>query len=347
MEQLTEQVALLTQQMATQENAFRIAELTRFRLTPDQIIRNFNEIPAFSGEDSYHLKTFLKNVTSVEELCGNGNVELRRYCLGKVINGKIIGQARNAILEIPDELRTWETVVETLTAKFKPKQTIYQLLFMAKEIKVYNIVDLFKKLTKIKSDANEICDYNNEDNFTYHSIDKELVQILKTKLIPIVQLQIDNEKTLHELENILCQSEIYQSEDAIKIQYRLSKHNPINKDQKQTHNSHSNRINQFQTYPNHQNNNGRNFVNSYNYTQNYRQNSNPNQYPGQYRPHFNNNSSNQNYGRPNNGFNNNNFGQNLQNRSGQFRNNRTENVPMEVDNINNENNPQEEVNFTD
>lgn len=59
MEQLTDQVAVLTQQQAVQENRLNAVQQTRFQLTADQIIRNFIVVPPFSGEDSYKLKSFL------------------------------------------------------------------------------------------------------------------------------------------------------------------------------------------------------------------------------------------------------------------------------------------------
>lgn len=68
-EQLTSQVTILTQQLATQEAKLATMQRTRFNLTADQIIRNFNEIPAFSGEDAYKLRSFLKTVDA--DCCGS------------------------------------------------------------------------------------------------------------------------------------------------------------------------------------------------------------------------------------------------------------------------------------
>src|ERR1700744_5166023 len=151
MEQLIAQVQLLTQKVTEQEAIINSGSITRFQLTASQIIKNFNDIKAFSGEDSFKLKSFLKAVENSEKLCGNGNNELREYCLQTIINSKIIGKARDAILEIPEEKRNWLTVVQTLTLRFRPKFTIHQLLYNAKEIKVHNLKDLFNKLTTIKS----------------------------------------------------------------------------------------------------------------------------------------------------------------------------------------------------
>lgn len=134
-EQLNEQVTRLTQQLASQEARFQTIQQTRFQLTPDQIIRNFNEIPPFSGEDAYKLKSFLKTVNTVEALCGDNNPELKQYCLARLVNAKIIGKARETILEIPEAERNWQRTVQTLALRFRPKQTIHQLLFIAKDIK--------------------------------------------------------------------------------------------------------------------------------------------------------------------------------------------------------------------
>lgn len=332
MEQLTNQVALLTQQLNEQTHRLNQVNRTAFELTPDQIIRNFNEITPFSGENSFKLKSFLSAVEDVEALCGQNNAQLRQYCLKKIINSKIIGKARNVILEIPEDSRNWATVVNTLTLRFRPKRTIHQLLFQAKELKVFNLKDLFNKLSSIKSETSEICDFDNEESFTYESIDKELVQILKLKLTPIMQIQIDQSKTLFELDNIFCQSEIYLSDEVIKNEYRLNKNNKIGK------------INQFVVEKNKkQNPNFQRKNSSYN---NYRSTYNsPNTFnnPNTTRPNFFNNNYHNN--RTSGQFKRQNFSNN--NRSGQFRNfnNRTE-QPMEIENINKQNDADQEVNFT-
>lgn len=222
MEQLINQVRLLTTKVQEQEAIINTSNLTRFKLSASQVIKNFNDIKQFSGEDNYKLKSFFKAVENAELLCGEHNEELKEYCLRLVVNSKIIGKARNAILEIPENLRNWTTVVNTLTLRFKPKYTIHQLLFQAKEIKVFNLKDTFNKLTTIKSDISEICDFDNNSTFTYESIDKELVLTLKSKLIPMLQIQINENKTLFELDNEFCASEIYLSTEVIKPNYKLN-----------------------------------------------------------------------------------------------------------------------------
>lgn len=324
-EQLTTQVAILTQKLNEHSQQILNINHTKFNLTADQIIRNFNEIPPFSGEDSFKLKSFLKSVEDAELLCGENNSELRQYCLKKIINGKIIGSARHAILEIPDHKRTWNIVVSTLIQKFRPKQTIHQLLFKAKSFKVFNLKDLFNRLSNIKSEASEICDFENEDIFTYESIDKELVQILKTKIIPLLQVQIDNNKTLFELDNFFCQSEVYLTEDVIKTEYRITKTNSNfdrkNLNGKNKRNNHQNIIKPNQTFNN-------NFNNTYpnrNYSGQYR-NQNFNNRSTQFRNKFQNRHTNYTYN------------------NNQNNNNNTE--AMEIDTINFQTNNTEEVNFT-
>lgn len=329
-EQLTAQVQLLTQKLSEQDEKIKQMKTTKFELTADQIIRNFNEIPAFSGEDSFKLRSFLKTVEDVEQLCGENNIQLKQYCLKKLINSKIIGKARNAILEIPEHRRNWSTVVETLMLRFRPKQTIHQLLFHAKELKVYNLKDLFNKLTSIKSEASEICDFDNEDNFTYESIDKELVQILKSKLVPLLQIQINQNKTLFELDNSFCQSEIYLSDEVIKSAFRIHKNHKID----------NNKVDK-KSQLNKRNNDNFNQNHRYNYNANSTQISN-NSAPSNNQPksNFNRNNNNRNseqLRRPNT----------VQNKSGQYRNNSNHIEPMEVDNISRENDDNLEVNFTD
>lgn len=160
-EQLITQVSLLTTKVREQDAVINTARLTRFQLSASQVIKSFNDIKTFSGEDNYKLKSFLKSIENAELLCGDNNVELKENCLRLVVNSKIIGKARTAILEIPE--------------RFKPKHSIHQLLFQTKEIKVFNLKDLFNKLTTYKSDISEICDFENNNTFTYESIDKELV----------------------------------------------------------------------------------------------------------------------------------------------------------------------------
>ncbi len=345
--QLQQQIAQLNQQLQRQQQQFQNIQATRFNLKPDQIIRNFSEIPAFSGEDNFKLKSFLKSIKDVEQLCGENNEELKTYCLRKTINNKIIGAARNAILEIPDQQRNWEAVETQLKAKFRPKLTIYNLLYNANEIKVYNLKDLFIKLHKIKSECNEICEYNDQDIYTYEKIDKDLIQILKSKLVPLFQTQIKNDKNLYELDVEFSQSEIYYSEDAIKPEFKL------NKNQNKNNFNNSKQNNNFQKNK---------FHNSNNVNQN---NVNPNQKFRNFNNRYQNQGpqiqQNRNFNNQNRQFNNNykqNSGQfrqynnNYKNNSGQYRQfNNTNNVdppqPMEVDNIiTNRQNSITDVNFS-
>lgn len=331
---LLDQVNTLNQKISEQEKKLSEVKSLKFDLTPNQIIRNFNDITPFSGEDHYKLKSFLNAVSDCENLCGD--IELKCYCLKRVINSKIIGMARSTIMEIPDHMRNWCNVMQHLKLKFRPKETIHQLLFKAKETKVHNLKDLFNKLNKYKSDCSEICDYDNEDIFTYNSIDKELVQILKSKLVPIAQLQIDLNLSLFELDNFLCKSEIYLSDDIIKFEYRIHKNgknnfinkkfshnnqkNSKNSDYNVIYNSNFNHNNSNSLQRNHNTNNTNNFNNGSHAQHHNTTNNNNFNRQGQFRFNprqfrFNSNNSNQ-------------FNRNNQNR------NETRSVePMEVDNI--------------
>lgn len=360
-QQLLEQVNVLQKQLAEQTMMIHGMKTTKFDLSPDQIIRNFNEIPPFSGDDTYKLKSFLKCILDTESLCGQNNEELKQYCLRKLINNKIIGSARNSIMEIPENQRTWTSVIQQLRLRYRPKNTIHQLLFNAKEIKVFNLKDLFNKLNRIKSECSEICDFDDEDNFTYHSIDRELVQILKSKIIPIVQMQIDCRKSLFELDNILCQSEIYLTEDIIKSEYK------INRNLKFIHERKNNSINNSNNNYNYNSrNNGNNYVNNnldkngnnYNST-NYNKSRqlrlpelriNNQNNSGQFRLHElrSNNQNNQGQFRsPNIRTNSEQYRRQFEtNRSNQYRNNHIPNQEsMEVDNITRNPEFNQEVNF--
>lgn len=87
MEQLIQQVQLLTQKVTEQDVILNTttANTTRFQLSASQVIKNFNDIKPFSGEDSYKVKSFFKAIENAEELCGTQNQELRSYCLRMMI----------------------------------------------------------------------------------------------------------------------------------------------------------------------------------------------------------------------------------------------------------------------
>ncbi len=68
-EQLIQQVQLLTQKVTEQE-AVLTNTSNRFQLSASQVIKNFNDIKPFSGEDAYKLKSFFKSIENAEELCG-------------------------------------------------------------------------------------------------------------------------------------------------------------------------------------------------------------------------------------------------------------------------------------
>lgn len=349
MEQLQQQIHQMQMQIVAYETKMSNLQQTCFQLTPNQIIQNFNDIPPFSGEDNYKLKVFLRYVSNVEELCGQNNEELKHYCLRRIINGKITGRAHGFILEIPESQRTWNQVVQTLRDRFRPRGTIMQLLFAAKNLKVYNIKDLCNKLTQIKLECNEICDYDNDDTYTYNSIDKEIVQILCTKLTPIVQLQIDTNSSLFDIDHIFCQTEIYYAKDVIKDEYRIKteqqyKQNTNKNEQNFTRNGNRHQgqytnINDNQNRNNTYSNQNRNTTP--NPSTNHNQNRNMHhQYPNtnrtnnyQYRNTNTNNPFNRNVNQQ----------QYSPQQNNPFRS--TNNEPMEVDNIQREQVRQEEVNF--
>lgn len=197
--QLQQQVAVLTANL-TEQMQLTQNRVLQFNLTPEQIIKHFNNIPLFSGEDTFKLKSFLKNVDQAEQLC-NDNDELRAYCLAKIINGNIIGKARAIILRIPDAERSWQNVDATLGEHFKPRNTIHKWLFQARGCKVFNLKDLFNKLSNVETEANEICDFNDEETFTYKSTDRELVKMVIDHLIPTMQIHMT--KMLHLLSLII------------------------------------------------------------------------------------------------------------------------------------------------
>lgn len=177
-QQLQQQVAVLTA-ILTEQMRLTQNRVLQFNLTPDQIIKHFNNIPLFSGENSFKLKSFLKNVEQAEQLC-NDNDELRSYCLAKIIDGNIIERARAIILRIPDAERNWQNVVGTLGEHFKPRNTIHKLLFQARGLKVFNLKDLFNKLSNVETEANEISDFNNDEPFSYQSIQHKIIHYKKT-----------------------------------------------------------------------------------------------------------------------------------------------------------------------
>lgn len=76
-EQLTQQVQLLTQKMLEQEALLKTSSVTKFQLTASQVIKNFNDVKPFSGEGNYKLKSFLKQIENAEKLCEDVNRELR------------------------------------------------------------------------------------------------------------------------------------------------------------------------------------------------------------------------------------------------------------------------------
>ncbi len=344
MEELQRQILALQTQINNQEIKFK-SSAAHFNLTADQIIRNFSDIQPFSGDNNYKLKSFLKAVDDAEILCGEENDTLKTYCLRKTINNKIIGPARNVILEIPEDKRTWSCITTQLKLRFRPKNTINNLLFQAKNLRVSNLKELFYKFSHIKSECTEICDFDDENQFTYGNIDKELVKLLTLKLIPILQVQVNKNLSLYELDNSFCQTEAYYDQTLIKFEYRLKSNNYKNISNYKNHNSNNqNTFKRSNNFYNHNNNNDNNNYNNtidsrqFNNTEQNRQNSerftnNSQQFrrsgTGQYKQPQQHNYSGQ-------------FKQSGQFRqSGQSNQYRNRPEPMEVDTIN----KTEEVNF--
>lgn len=91
--------------------------------------------------------------------------------------------------------------------------------------KVFNLEHLLSELNQIKADAKEICDFDNNDIFSYQRVDKELYLILRMIVTPVVDLQIDETKTLFELDNFFNRSSMYTCPETIRTEYRCNKTN--------------------------------------------------------------------------------------------------------------------------
>lgn len=241
MEELVEQIQNLEMTVKELEEKSRNPNL--FNLTSNEIIQMFYKIQPFSGENDYKLKPFLEIVKHVAVLCGE-NDELKTFCIQIIINHKIIGLAKDIILEIPKNQRTWSNIVEHLKIKFRPTNTIDNLLIQANQLKVRNLKDLFNKLTKIKTNCHEICDFNEENHLKYKYINRVLVELLITKVVPSIQSQIDSKKSLFELDSYFCQTDEYYNPNLIKNKYQLNNY------QSQNYNDrHSNNYIQFNNIP--------------------------------------------------------------------------------------------------
>lgn len=355
---LQQHIAELANRIEQQRQQINALQPTLFELSPNQIIQQFNNICPFTGENYQNLPLFLRNVEAALELCGQDNRNLKDYCLRQVIQTKIGGQARSFILEIPENLRTWATVVQTLRERFRPRTTIMQQMLQAREVKVFNLKDLLHKISSIKAKCNEILDFDNT-NYSFESIDSELVQIVKYKLIPIVSLQIDSNSSLSEIIHKFSTEEVFQTNEAIKECYRLkssndattktntrnqiSRPNSYNNNNRYNFNSNQNYNNgQNRTYnsnPNYNNGPSRTYNSNPNYNNGPNRTYNPNaNYNNQQNSSFNHNTNHTNNN--NNHFNpfnasNNRFAYNNQNRPNNNYNylNNNRSVPMEVDSV--------------
>lgn len=172
MEGLLQQIQALQENQAQQQavlaaqnaelNNLRADNIIRFQLQPKDIIERFNRIKSFSGEDDeYNWRVFKDVVNGNLQLCGEGNAELKIYCLSQVCTTKITGRAGSTLLEMGGGNHTWEEIVAFLDRKFRPKGRLVDLIRDARNMKANNVRELMAKILRIKIQASEIFRYNN------------------------------------------------------------------------------------------------------------------------------------------------------------------------------------------
>lgn len=296
MEELRNQNAQLQALIQQQQHEINTHRLP-FVMNPAQIIETFNSIKSFSGdEDSYQWRTFRRAVNGAISLCGDQDVNLRTYCLNRVVNTKIVGSAASLLLEMPNDNLTWEAVVEFLEQRYRPRGTTCDLIYKARITKVLSLEDMFTKFHQIKLQANEIFYSNGNDKANMTNFDNELVKIVKTKMLGQYQVQVQPDMTLEQLDRHCESFETYQDINVIKPEDRINANRNNNRQENQIYtnsNSYNNQNNRFNRYNN--NNYGNN-----NNTQQYRNSNNGNNGSNYRNNNTQNTSNNRNYQPTNN-----------------------------------------------
>lgn len=344
-------IASLQQQM---ENRPQVDQqpVQLFQLTADQILNKFQKIKTFYGKEDYPLHEFFSAVENVVALCGN-NINLIQHGLQMVVKEKIQGDAKMCIQRLGDNV-TWPQVKAELKTQFRPRKSYRRLFDELRNIKVGNLRELFSIIRSVNYKLNEVYEFddNHPANYNPENNDKNLVDILKDMLVGSYRVNIRNGMTLNQAFNTFDELCLLDEDDVIHHSYRKQRHShPNNQHRREFKPSENERqMNNLRFQKTHNNNFGntnyqRNFTpqqNQFNGSAQFRRQNNDQKQDRHFRDNnwpVQNRQNSLQYRQ----FNNRN---NFSNNSNRFRNGPTNNrsdpvVPMEVDNI-----QQQDVNFS-
>lgn len=344
-------IASLQQQM---ENRPQVDQqpVQLFQLTADQILNKFQKIKTFYGKEDYPLHEFFSAVENVVTLCGN-NINLIQHGLQMVVKEKIQGDAKMCIQRLGDNV-TWPQVKAELKTQFRPRKSYRRLFDELRNIKVGNLRELFSIIRSVNYKLNEVYEFddNHPANYNPENNDKNLVDILKDMLVGSYRVNIRNGMTLNQAFNTFDELCLLDEDDVIHHSYRKQRHShPNNQHRREFKPSENERqMNNLRFQKTHNNNFGntnyqRNFTpqqNQFNGSAQFRRQNNDQKQDRHFRDNnwpVQNRQNSLQYRQ----FNNRN---NFSNNSNRFRNGPTNNrsdpvVPMEVDNI-----QQQDVNFS-
>lgn len=344
-------IASLQQQM---ENRPQVDQqpVQLFQLTADQILNKFQKIKTFYGKEDYPLHEFFSAVENVVALCGN-NINLIQHGLQMVVKEKIQGDAKMCIQRLGDNV-TWPQVKAELKTQFRPRKSYRRLFDELRNIKVGNLRELFSIIRSVNYKLNEVYEFddNHPTNYNPENNDKNLVDILKDMLVGSYRVNIRNGMTLNQAFNTFDELCLLDEDDVIHHSYRKQRHShPNNQHRREFKPSENERqMNNLRFQKTHNNNFGntnyqRNFTpqqNQFNGSAQFRRQNNDQKQDRHFRDNnwpVQNRQNSLQYRQ----FNNRN---NFSNNSNRFRNGPTNNrsdpvVPMEVDNI-----QQQDVNFS-
>lgn len=128
-------------------------EAQPFSFSTNDLIKEAQRIKEFSGNGTYALSSFLREVDIILPLFNNQPL-VKQYVFSRVIINKIQGQALDVIRTLGTDA-TWDVIKVELINNFGVRETYHQLYHQAISLRNFNVRNYFTSLRSILAKLNE------------------------------------------------------------------------------------------------------------------------------------------------------------------------------------------------
>lgn len=171
------------------------------------LIKEARTVPAFTGNDTYSLSSYIREV---ETLVGMVNDENQKAYISRILYAKIQGEAAVSIRRLHNP--SWLEVKNQLIKSFGVNESYLKLKEQADQINVKNVSDLYSKLNCILDKLNLKYQLESDSpyEFSPHHNEKSILEKFLNKIdrIDAMFIRTKNIQSLEEAYQALLQTNI-------------------------------------------------------------------------------------------------------------------------------------------